>query len=457
MARCASRFRAIVGAAAGPLTWHCGPNVGQFLDRRALYEYRKTRSDEFAAQPIAGDNTMTSCRTVRAGASAPCSRPLPALLAIVASLAGPAAAPAGIMPFDVSHSADYLIIALDREGGNTDVNVNNFELGANKAPVPSTGGFLDNFSTGGPTLLGAVPALPLHAAPVYQGIAYNGNIAITDPLGQFGLQDVGIYANPSIGIRVAGIGNHLNQSSNSFFNDPHHFPNTFNPATQSGSFVNANQAVQSTRIDPPGNGGFNAGVTYGFDFASLIDELDDTRSTIAALPGTGVLNAGSGGKISADMTFVAASGLNIIDILTGGNDFLIENSNLVIDGPADAVVIFRLPGSRNMNVSNANILIGNGGIGTNNVMFYTAQSESDTHFNFNNTIINGVAFWSLSPSGGKININNAQGCTQLIADQIDLDDVRFAGCQFIPEPGTLVLVLAAAPMALSRRRYRWHA
>ncbi len=39
-----------------------------------------------------------------------------------------------------------------------------------------------------------------------------------------------------------------------------------------------------------------------------------------------------------------------------------------------------------------------------------------------------MAFWTLAETGGQININNAQGCTQLIADEIVLNDVRFTRC-----------------------------
>ena len=99
-----------------------------------------------------------------------------------------------------------------------------------------------------------------------------------------------------------------------------------------------------------------------------------------------------------------------------------------------AFAIFRLSDNDNMIISNSNVLIGNGGITLNNVMFYTDQGENDTHFNFDNTIINGIAFWSLGLNGGTIDINNAQGCTQLVADIVDLDDVRFLRSAFAPVP-----------------------
>ena len=90
--------------------------------------------------------------------------------------------------------------------GQVTLTTDNFELGANKAPVPATGNFLAPTigapeSTGGPTLLGAVPTPPANAQPIEQGVVGHGNLAVTDPDGNLNLQDVGVYADPDIGIR----------------------------------------------------------------------------------------------------------------------------------------------------------------------------------------------------------------------------------------------------------------
>lgn len=395
---------------------------------------------------------------------------LTAMFVVVGALAVEAPA-GGSFPFLTTQSGDYLLIGMgpvnssgQQPGIGQAVNVNNFELGANKAPVPSTSGFLNGGSSGGPGLLGNVPNIPLNARPVGSGVFGDGNIAITHPNGVYNLQDVGVYAD--LGIRTAGsLPGSDAGTQNSFFNDPNMFPNTFTPTgftnpgvhNNTGGFgtdVNPNQAVQSTRIDASNF----AGVTGNFDFTALRAELATARTVITGLASTGTLNvSGSGGVINSHTTINLLPGLNVIDILTGGSDFLLSNSNLVIDGPAGSSAIFRVPNSAKFLVSNGNILVGNGGIGLDSVLFVSTRPDNAQHFNFSNTVLNGVAFWTLANRGGEINIDNSQGCTQLVADKITLNDVRYARCDFNPEPATLGLfglALAAGGRRLRRLTIR---
>jgi len=394
-------------------------------------------------------------------------------------------------PFDTSLSGKYLIIttdgtSTDASDGLTSVAISNFEIGANKAPVPSTDSFLTGGSSGGPTLLGAVPDIPASGVvPVYQGIGGGGNVAITNTADNFDADNTGIYADPDIGVRIAGSAvDSRNQSDDSFFNDPNHFPNTFTPGGPTGVlgnlggtgvFVNNGDAVQSTRVD----WNTNTGVTFSFDHSGLLSELDTARTTINGLSSTGTLDVsgGNAGQFdtstslsgpasisstatpdtstfdpssdSRDFTITLAPGLNVIDFETGENDILLSNSNLIVDGPEGAVVIFRFD-EDNMLVTNSNILLGDGGIGSGNVLFYTDQDSTDTLFNFQNVILSRAAFWSLGDGGGSIEVDNGQGCTQFIADTVNLQDVRFNLCA-VPEPGTLA-VLSLGGLALLRRR-----
>jgi len=386
---------------------------------------------------------------------------------------------AGILPYSTDELDPYLIVARMSVNGQVTLGTSNFELGAIKAPVPSTDSFLN--SGGGPTLLGAVPDLPGNAATVGQGIGGHGNLAITDPDGELNLSNVGVYADPSIGIQMASNNENDNKSSNSFFNDPNQFPNTFNIGTQTGILVGPGDANQSTRIDKSGGGhpSANTGITYGANLGDLdaqlaannviIGDLNATNTLIVSNGNAGQLETSStiGGAGGATIAFGAAnslggvsatitvlSGFNVIDVVTGGNDFKVENANLVIDGPSDAAVVIRMPGNDNMLITNSNILAGTT-IGLNSTLFFTDQVENDSHFNMNNTIINGVAFWSLGSSDiAEIVINDAQGCTQLIAEDINLNDVRFTRCFHNPEPSTFVLLSIALGFLTGFRRPR---
>ena len=62
--------------------------------------------------------------------------------------------------------------------------------------------------------------------------------------------------------------------------------------------------------------------------------------------------------------------LYVIDIVTGGNgvNFVLNNANLVIQGGSDAFAIFRVNEEQesNFEITQGNILVGDGGIGLKN-------------------------------------------------------------------------------------------
>ena len=100
-------------------------------------------------------------------------------------------------PFFTDEIGKWLIVGNGPVNVAQTVNTNNFEFGANKAPVPSN-------SDCGPTLLGAVPNLPPNILPVFSGISGDGNVAVIMgmPDGVYDLQDVGVFAD--LGIQTAG-------------------------------------------------------------------------------------------------------------------------------------------------------------------------------------------------------------------------------------------------------------
>ena len=174
-------------------------------------------------------------------------------IGLIGLLAGSASG--SIVPFDTDVSGEYLVIARMELNGNTDVSTSNFELGANKAPVPSTNtSFLDGGSSGGPTLLeGNVPTLPTRTSS-RSSRASAGTATSPSPTraGEFEPPGRGRLRGPG---RSASASPAMSQSSTTSRPTPSStirimFPNTFDINTQTGvDGQPGNDAVQSTRID----------------------------------------------------------------------------------------------------------------------------------------------------------------------------------------------------------------
>jgi hypothetical protein len=88
------------------------------------------------------------------------------------------------------------------------------------------------------------------------------------------------------------------------------------------------------------------------------------------------------------------------------------------------------------------LVIGNGGIGLNNVLI-VGDDSSQQQFDISNTNINGVALWDLSGGDSNLSVDNMSGCTQLVGSDVDISNVRLSRCAFdasvIPIPGAVWL------------------
>ncbi len=209
------------------------------------------------------------------------------------------------LPFSTIEIGDWLLIGNGPINIADAVDVDNFELGANKAPVPSN-------SDCGPTLLGAVPNLPPNILPVFSGISGDGNVAIimSMPDGGYNLQDVGVFADKGIhtagplGITAAG-GTDAG-TSESYFNDPQ-YPNTFNGVADCTFFPGDPAALIDEEVF--------TGVLGDVDFTALKAELfgpAGARAVISSLnPPTDTLDVSSGIPGSASQGVIESSDVTI--------------------------------------------------------------------------------------------------------------------------------------------------
>ena len=327
----------------------------------------------------------------------------------------------------------YLLIGTADNDDGEAVNVQNTEVGANRvflsdgSTAPNSSGqaapsLKDVFFQGGDRWDSA-DAVPTGAAPVYTNTAWDGNIAITNPDGQISLSDVDLFAES--GIECAA------------------------PTTSA-----CKQSVSSSKYFadtvPSGSGvDIENGITTNIDFQSLSAEMSSWASFIEALPTDVVItenienqNAKDGsGPLHTSFTDLDGNGITVIDINRGGNDFEIVNSDWILDGSENQLYIFRILNGSNVNISNSSLLLGDGGIAGGasdtpvrelGAIFYHASEgggSSDTVFNMNNVILNGIAMWDFNSSAKNvISVSNAQGCAQFLSAHVSMSNIRFSHC-----------------------------
>ena len=237
--------------------------------------------------------------------------------------------------------------------------------------------------------------LPPNTLPVGTGISNDGNVAITHESGTFDFSDLDIFAGT--GVECAGAASDCNKGvSNTTFNGTP-FPDN--------------------------------GLTGDVDFSNLVAELIAIETQIPTLGlGSGadheILLDLNDGKFLANTVIDLMPGLTVIDIDTHGNDLLLENTNLVFDGGADAFAVVRVPDEANFTVTQSAILLGDGGIGLGRILFFSDKPDNNTHFNFTNMLVNGVAFWDLAPldplnEASNMVLNDVQGCGQFVGNQLN--------------------------------------
>ena len=266
-------------------------------------------------------------------------------------------------------------------------------------------------------MAGSAPAVssPGVAPTVSTTPTYDGNAAVTMTDGTVKLSDVNVYADS--GIDCAGSYADCTVSgtnfSNSFYDD----------------------AAGGSPLRSFSNGD---GVNENQDFTTVNTQLTAVKNFIAGLTGgdiTGTISTTSG-DVLTDTTVNLSSGLNILTFDTTSD--ITVKANLIFQGMADAFAIVLVQDGQNFGTSQGNLVIGDDGIGLNNVLI-VANDGSQSQIDISNTIVNGVALWDLSGGDSNLSVDNMTGCTQLVGSDVDIQNVRLSRCGFdvsvIPVPG----------------------
>lgn len=312
----------------------------------------------------------------------------------------------------VAHSAslsNYLIVG--QYVNDTTVDASSFELGR-----------VENLSNGGPAV-----SPPGVSPTVSNTPTYDAEVAIIETSGQVKFSNMNLFATS--GVDCAG---------------------TYNACTDSGSnFSNTNyngSAISSSN-----------GVNSNVDMTGLISEITTIRNWVAGLSPTASILTTSG-DINSDTIVNLSSGLNVLDFSgTGGNDITVK-ADLIFQGGANAYAVVLVNDGALFKTSNGNLVIGNGGIGLNNVVIVSRNDGTDGNFDLSNTTINGVALWDLGlDTQNNMSLDNVSGCTQLVGDDVDIQNVRLNRCAFntsvVPVPASVWLFGSAmALLGWLRRR-----
>lgn len=353
--------------------------------------------------------------------------------------------------------------------------------------------------------VGAADIMP-GARPLYEGIDYSGNVALTGELIQLNSADVDVNAN---------IGIQCNRAVADCFSNPGNSNSYFAP---DGDSTDPSSADYDPYDDAQQNINNFDGMSV-FDPATLLNELAAQRDWIVGLTADTTWNKSyvedtfknnrnikdsDQGGVFTDLDTIDLAGNDdgyaVIDIDMEGSDFLLDNTDWVLETMKDTLVIFRMKDGTKFDFASSSILLGDG---TNNstdiidelgaIFFIDAYTGNNQVFNVNNAILGGIGLWDFTDfnpdrdtllgktkndgSGDKrasifnpaigggnnegtvINLSDAQGCAQFISNQILMSNNRWNRCELasesvsIPEPSSFILI-ALALLGLAHSQIR---
>ncbi|NQZ86723.1 MAG: PEP-CTERM sorting domain-containing protein [Colwellia sp.] len=399
----------------------------------------------------------------------------------------------------------YLVIATGGKNSLQDhVEMSNVEIGANQeflsVEEPSLGGsqLLGKFKNSGTGFGGGVTlndkGIDISATNLAAlvGKDYRGNVALIGENAKTAFSNVDINAKDSTansGVLCANF-------------------------TEGESECEEDNTAFFKEADPnnPDNYDFGVGATSGVDFSGangLINDLVAQREWILGLTADVIWtdvsqfndsNEFEGGDLNGVIT-TSTDGLNtqtdginadyiVIDLNLGGNAFVLNNLNWVID--SELTVIFRMVSGTNYQFKNSSIMLSDTTATKNFVdsdynelgaIFYqdayNSNSGTNSVFDLSNVVLGGIGLWDFTdfnPNGGsgglmyknldneegnlfgskwidhdttEISMDNAQGCGQFISNTVDMSNARWSRCSLgqpevtphteVPEPSTLIL------------------
>ena len=296
------------------------------------------------------------------------------------------------------------------------------------------------------------------ARPLFEGVDFSGNVALTGAFAKFESSNSDVNAN---------IGIQCNRSPAGCFPNPSS-PNTYFP----GPLVS----------DPGQNLNTLNGVTQ-FNPAVLIAELEDLRDFIVGLPTDTTFTSGFVnrnikdsvlGVVVTDLDAIDTNndGFAVIDLDLNNSKFELNNTDWILQSTKGTIAIFRMADGTQFDFSNSSILLGDGDSNSTDVIdelgaifFMDAFKGTNELFNLNNVILGGIGLYdftdfnpsrstllnsaasSFNPAIGDATVlntgQNAQGCVQLIGHEILMSDNRWNRCAYsgtsVPEPASLII------------------
>jgi len=339
-----------------------------------------------------------------------------------------------------------------------------------------------------------------NARPLYQGVDYSGNVALTGDNAKFKSSNADINGQVddtnnsivTVGIKCESSVSHCKEAigDTAFFIDD-------------GDANPDNDTVDNVYS------GSGRGVTSLSNTAALLADLQAQRDWIVELALDETWNSGfnnrneghASGQIITDLDAIDTNndGYAVINIDVGNTAFSVNNSDWILQSTQGTVAIFRMADGTQFDFASSSIMLGDGTTDSTDeidelgaIFFQDAYVTTNQVFNLNNVILGGIGLWDftdfnphrntllstdnggnansvIAPNDGslsgnlgqrtEINMQNAQGCAQFISNKVIMSNNRWNHCaaaerqhQQVPEPSTFAVLSLALLMLISTKK-----